>query len=235
MTATMPRFAPHASTPGEILVAVAIERAVRQRIVNVLESTRATVTAAVDSPAELGAACPSGIPHVTIVDWAAGAGGLRRVAESLPGTRLVVIMAEEHLGEVRAAVRAGADGVVLRSRLAQTLAVVVSAVVLGQASVPRERRVDLREHGLSPRERDILRFVARGLPTAEIARELALAPSTVTRHLTSAYSKLGISSRKHALEVLADSLDGDGDGDGGRLDSPQSGFGLHTPAKNGTS
>ena len=85
------------------------------------------------------------------------------MADVLPGTRLVVIMADEQPGEVRAAIRAGADGVVLRSRIAQTLAVVVSAVSLGQASVPRERRVDLREHGLLPRERDILRRVARGL------------------------------------------------------------------------
>ena len=232
MTAPMPRFAPHGSTPGEILVAIAIERAVRQRIVDVLESTQATVMAAVDWPAELGAACSSGIPHVTIVDWAAGgAGGLRQVADSLPGTRLVVIMADEHPGEVRAAMRAGGDGVVLRSRIAQTLGVVVSAVALGQASVPRERRVDLREHGLSPRERDILRRVARGLRTAEIARELSLAPSTVKRHLSSAYSKLGVGSRKEALEVLSDSVDGDG----GQPDSPQPGFGSHNAIKNGTS
>ena len=232
MTAPMPRFATHRSTPGEILVAIATERAVRQRIVDVLESTQATVMAAVDWPAELGAACSSGIPHVTIVDWAAaGAGGLRHVADTLPGTRLVVIMGNEHLGQTRAAIRAGADGVVLRSRFAQTLAVAVSAVALGQASVPRERRVDLREHGLSPRERDILRRVARGLRTAEIARELSLAPSTVKRQLSSAYSKLGVGSRKEALEVLSDSVDGDG----GRPDGPQPGFGSHNAIKNGTS
>jgi DNA-binding NarL/FixJ family response regulator len=232
MTAPMPRFATHRSTPGEILVAIAIERAVRQRIVDVLESTQATVMAAVDWPAELGTACSSGIPHVTIVDWAAaGADGLRQVADTLPGTRLVVIMGTEHLGEVRAAIRAGADGVVLRSRLAQTLPVAVSAVALGQASVPRERRVDLREHGLSPRERDILRRVARGLRTTEIARELSLAPSTVKRHLSSAYSKLGVGSRKEALEVLSESVNGDGS----RPDSPQPGFGSHNAIKNGTS
>jgi two-component system response regulator DesR len=229
MTAPMPRFAPDTSTPGEILVAIAVERAVRHRIVDALESTQATVTAAVDRPAEVGAACPRGIPHVTIVDWAAGrAGGLRQVADSLPGTRLVVIMGNEHLGEVRAAMRAGADGVVLKPRLAQTLAVVVSAVALGQASVPRERRVDLREHGLSPRERDILRRVARGLRTAEIAHELCLAPSTVKRYLSSAYSKLGVGSWDEALEVLADSDDGE-------LDGPQSGSRFHIPVKNGTS
>jgi two-component system response regulator DesR len=153
------------------------------------------------------------------------------VADALPGTRLAVIMADEHLGGVRAAIRAGADGVVLRSRLAQTLAVVVSAVSLGQASVPRERRVDLREHGLLPRERDILRRVEQGMRTAEIARELSLAPSTVKRHLSAAYSKLGVGSRKEALEVLADSVEGDG----GQLEGPQSGYGLQIPVKDGTS
>jgi two-component system response regulator DesR len=135
------------------------------------------------------------------------------------------------LGEVRAAIRAGVDGVVLRSRLAQTLPIAVSAVALGQASVPRERRVDLREHGLSPRERDILTRVAQGLRTTEIARELSLAPSTVKRHLSSAYSKLGVGSRKEALEVLSESVNGDGS----RPDSPQPGFGSHNAIKNGTS
>jgi DNA-binding NarL/FixJ family response regulator len=232
MTSPMLRFAPHESTLVEVLVAIAIERAVRQRVVDALASTQATVTAAVDRPAELSAACASAIPHVTIVDWAAGgAGGLRQVTGSLPGTRLVVIMGDEHLSEIRTAIRAGADGVVLRSSLAQTLAVVVSAVALGQASVPRERRVDLREHGLSPRERDILRRVARGLRTAEIAHELSLAPSTVKRHLSSAYSKLGVGSRNEALEVLPYS----DNGDDGELDSPQSGFGFHVPVGNGTS
>jgi DNA-binding NarL/FixJ family response regulator len=228
----MPRFAPPVLTPGEILVAIAIERAGRHRIVDALESAHATVSAVVDSPGELGAACPSAIPHVTIVDWAAGgARALRQVADSLPGSRLVVLMGNEHLGEVRAAMRAGADGVVLRSRLAQTLAVVVSAVALGQATVPRERRVDMREHGLSPREHAILRRVARGLRTAEIAHELSLAPSTVQRHLSSAYSKLGVGSRSEALEVLAD---GDGRNDG-EVDSPQAGFGFQIPDQNGAS
>jgi len=226
MTAPMLRLAPHVAAPGEILVAVAIERAIRSRIVQALETTHATVTAAVDSPAQLESACESAIPHVTIVDWAAcRAGGLHQVTDRVPGTRVVVVMRREHLGEVRAAMRAGADGVVLQSRLAQTLALVVSSVAMGQASVPRERRVDLREHALSPRERDILMRIARGLRTAEVAQELSLAPSTVKRYLSSAYSKLGVGSRNEALEVLA------GSGDGG-LERPASGFPI--PVKNGT-
>ncbi len=52
--------------------------------------------------------------------------------------------------------------------------------------------------GLSPREFEVLRLVARGLSYAEIGAELYISPRTVARHLQSIYAKLSLDSRAEA-------------------------------------
>ena len=49
--------------------------------------------------------------------------------------------------------------------------------------------------GLSAREAEVLKLVAKGLTNAQIAQELFISPNTVNRHLNSIYRKLGVSSR----------------------------------------
>ena len=56
----------------------------------------------------------------------------------------------------------------------------------------------LHAAGLSPREGDILRAVARGLSNKAIAGELWIAEQTVKFHVTNIYRKLGISNRAEA-------------------------------------
>ena len=58
---------------------------------------------------------------------------------------------------------------------------------------------------LSPRERDVLRLVARGQATKQVARELGLCERTVKFHVGSAMNKLGAENRTHAA-VLATQL-----------------------------
>jgi DNA-binding CsgD family transcriptional regulator len=65
------------------------------------------------------------------------------------------------------------------------------------APQPELQREDI-PGGLSPRELDVLRLVARGLTDAEVADELSISPRTVGRHLSSIYSKLGVGSRTAA-------------------------------------
>jgi len=52
---------------------------------------------------------------------------------------------------------------------------------------------------LTPREREVLELLARGLPNAEIARELVISPKTVGTHVEHIYAKLGVRSRVQAL------------------------------------
>jgi len=52
--------------------------------------------------------------------------------------------------------------------------------------------------GLSAREVEVLRLLARGLTNARIAEELYISPRTVTTHLGSVYRKIGTSTRAEA-------------------------------------
>jgi DNA-binding CsgD family transcriptional regulator len=53
--------------------------------------------------------------------------------------------------------------------------------------------------GLSPREREVIQFVARGKANKEIAVALGMATATVKGHLESIYSKYGVSNRTEAV------------------------------------
>jgi DNA-binding CsgD family transcriptional regulator len=76
--------------------------------------------------------------------------------------------------------------------------------VSAEPTTPAER-LDLcvRAFGLSQRETDIVRAVARGLDTAQIAAELHLAPYTVQDHLKSVFAKAGVGSRRELGPMLA--------------------------------
>lgn len=58
--------------------------------------------------------------------------------------------------------------------------------------------------GLSAREVDVLRLVAQGLTDAQVAESLVISPRTVNWHLTSIYSKLGVSSRAAATRYAVE-------------------------------
>ena len=101
--------------------------------------------------------------------------------------------ARTHLGDGRwVAVRA--------ARLRPSDAISVSV----EPATPNER-LDLcvRAFGLTAREADIVRRVARGLDTASIARELHLAPYTIQDHLKSIFAKTGVDSRRDLVPLLS--------------------------------
>jgi DNA-binding CsgD family transcriptional regulator len=74
----------------------------------------------------------------------------------------------------------------------------------GDALLLEESREEL---GLTPRERQILAWVARGKTNPEIAQILWIAPTTVRRHLEHVYAKLGVSTRTAAVARFLGSLD----------------------------
>ena len=66
------------------------------------------------------------------------------------------------------------------------------------AAPPVETSVPSYPDGLTAREVEVLRFIAKGLTDAQIAEQLVISPRTVNTHLTSIYGKIQVTSRSAA-------------------------------------
>jgi DNA-binding NarL/FixJ family response regulator len=84
----------------------------------------------------------------------------------------------------------------------RTLVPTVRAVVVGQIVVPEALRRQAVPAALSHRERQVLALVVEGCTNGEIAHRLFLAESTVKSHLATAFSKLGVRSRRDATAMI---------------------------------
>jgi DNA-binding NarL/FixJ family response regulator len=127
---------------------------------------------------------------------------LRRLRRELREPAIVAVAPMATGTGVRRALDAGADAVVFDSELESTLAVAVRAVASGQSVVPRKLRASVERPAFSHRERQVLSFVSRGLTNAQIADELFLSESTIKSHLSSAFAKFGVRSRKEAAALF---------------------------------
>jgi DNA-binding NarL/FixJ family response regulator len=115
---------------------------------------------------------------------------------------VVVACASIQRREVRAALAAGAAGVVIYDDLDSSLGPCLRAVRVGQICVPRGHGRQIEPPVLSTREKQILGLVVMGYMNGEIAQRLFLAESTVKSHLSSAFGKLGVRSRNEAVDLI---------------------------------
>jgi DNA-binding NarL/FixJ family response regulator len=127
---------------------------------------------------------------------------LRRLRREMREPGIIAISPMATGTGVRRALDAGADAIVFEPELESTLAVAVSAVASGQSVVPRKLRASVERPAFSHRERQVLAFVSRGLTNAQIAEKLFLSESTIKSHLSSAFSKFGVRSRKEAASLF---------------------------------
>jgi DNA-binding NarL/FixJ family response regulator len=127
---------------------------------------------------------------------------LRRLRRRQGTPRVVAVSPATTGTGVRRGLDAGADAIVFDDELETTLAVSVFAVASGQSVVPRNHRASVERPTFSHRERQVLSCVARGLTNAQIAEELFLSESTIKSHLSSAFSKFGVRSRKEAAALF---------------------------------
>ena len=135
---------------------------------------------------------------------------VQAVRAKFGGVGVVLVCRHAGAAHVRRALVLGVDGVVLIEQVEAALAAVVGVVRAGQVSVPSEHRREVRTTALTNREKQILGLVVTGLTNAQIADELYLAESTVKSHLSSAFGKLGVSSRSEAATVIVDPVRGRG-------------------------
>ncbi len=126
------------------------------------------------------------------------------LAQRFEGVPIVLACAEIERWEVRAALAAGAAGIVLHEALESTLGPCLRAVLAGQTCVPRDHWRQIEPPALSMREKQILGLVVMGYMNSQIAEQLFLAESTVKSHLSSAFGKLGVRSRNEAVNLILD-------------------------------
>jgi DNA-binding NarL/FixJ family response regulator len=130
-----------------------------------------------------------------------------RVARELGdvgNARIVLYCPAIERWDVRAALAAGAAGIVFDRDGDDALGACLAAVHAGQTCVPREHARQIDPPALSTREKQILGLLVMGYMNSQIAERLYLAESTVKSHLSSAFGKLGVRSRNQAVDLILD-------------------------------
>lgn len=148
---------------------------------------------------------------VLVADLAAPSGmaALRRVRSEVPDAHLVVVARDDRGAmAARQALNAGAEGFVRADEVDRALAPALDAVMAGLVCAPRAARRLIAKPTFSHREKEVLELLTEGLTNRQIAAGLYLAESTVKTHLTSAFAKLGVRSRKDAAALLLDPAEG---------------------------
>lgn len=128
-----------------------------------------------------------------------------------PPAILVVTMFDDDQ-HLLPALQAGADGYLLKEEPKTTLAQGISSVLCKQPILSAQitqRLIQLVQDikpannhvscPLTMREQDILRAIAKGYQTTEVAHLLNISPHTAAKHLKNIYAKLGIHSRAQAV------------------------------------
>jgi DNA-binding NarL/FixJ family response regulator len=163
-------------------------------------------------------------PRLVLLDLSmpglSGLEALPQIREAAPGCEVVVLTASGTEENLLGAIRGGAAGYLLKSESPERIVEFLLGVARGEAALSGEiarRLLDrVREGGdrqsgvpdeiaqaLSAREVEVLLLLDEHLGTDQIARRLFISEHTVRSHVKSLLRKLGVSSRREALEALA--------------------------------
>jgi NarL family two-component system response regulator LiaR len=153
-------------------------------------------------------------PDVVLMDLVMpaldGLGAMRAIRDRVPSARVIVLTSFADDDRLLPALRAGAAGYLLKNAQPNELARAVRAAHAGEALLDPFVAARLVEalggeqeplDRLTPREREVLMLIGRGLPNKLIARELELSEKTVKTHVGHVLAKLGVSDRTQAALV----------------------------------
>jgi DNA-binding NarL/FixJ family response regulator len=143
-----------------------------------------------------------------------GISATRKLLDAFPETRVVILTTFEQDDYIFGALRAGASGFLLKRTRPEELVAAVHTIAAGDSLLSPsvtsrviERMAqqpgpdashDARLDELTPRERDVLELLARGLSNAEIAAGLRIEESTVKTHVKRLLAKLRVRDRVQA-------------------------------------
>jgi len=156
-------------------------------------------------------------PHVVLMDIRMpdldGIAATREVLSASPEVKVVMLTTFEDDDYIFGALAAGASGFLLKRTRPEELIGAIHTVAEGDALLspsvtrkvidrattqPRVGRTDALDR-LTPREREVLELIARGMSNAEIAESLVVEETTVKTHVKRVLAKLGLRDRVQAV------------------------------------
>jgi DNA-binding NarL/FixJ family response regulator len=156
------------------------------------------------------------LPDIMLLDVSMPGGGVeaaRQIALAYPVVKIVMLTVSQNEDDVTEALRAGAQGYVLKGVAARELVEILRGVASGGAYVtptlaagllydltnaPQSRRASSPLDELTERERQILERVAAGDSNKEIGAQLGLTEKTVKHHMSNILQKLQVRNRVEA-------------------------------------
>lgn len=162
-------------------------------------------------------------PDVVLLDVHLGAGSgasvVTAVAPTAPEVKFLAISVSDSPEDVISVIRAGARGYVTKTIETVELLNAIERIAAGDAVFsPRlagfvldaftgsvaQTSVDEDLNQLTPREREVLRLIARGYAYKEVARQLTLSVKTIETHVSSVLRKLQLSNRQELTRWASD-------------------------------
>jgi DNA-binding NarL/FixJ family response regulator len=149
------------------------------------------------------------LPDVTLMDLQmpemSGIDAIIAIRNEFPQARMVVLTT--YIGDVQVlrALKAGAQGYLLKSLLHKELLETIRAVHAGRKALSSEASHEIASHAtddaLTPPEIMVLRLIADGNANKQIASQLSITEETVKSRVKNILSKLGANDRTHAAMI----------------------------------
>ena len=153
-------------------------------------------------------------PEVVLMDVTMpvldGVEATRRIRQRLPEVRVVMLTMHADEATLAQAIRAGADGYLVKDCSTEEIAETIRLVAAGETALSRQVAVSMLaevqalpadgpEEVVSKREEEVLQLIADGCSSAEVAERLFISQKTVKNHLASIYHKLDARDRTQAV------------------------------------
>jgi DNA-binding NarL/FixJ family response regulator len=158
------------------------------------------------------------MPDLALLDLGlpdgSGISVIEAIRHKVPACRVLVFTVFEDKASVLNTLKAGADGYILKDTTAEMVLAHVRATLAGETPIsaraanhllslvrdePVVEEAAADAPHLSPRERELLEYLARGLSRKEAARIMSLSPYTVAEYVQGIYRKLQVRSRGEAV------------------------------------
>lgn len=148
-------------------------------------------------------------PDVTLMDLRMpdldGIAAVRAIRAEFPDAKIIALTSYDGDHEIYSALDAGVQGYILKEMVHTEVLRAIRQVQSGNRLVPPRVVERLAEHfpqaALTPREVEVLGYVAKGLSNNEIAQKLGTAGGTVKIHVQNILAKLRASDRTHAVTL----------------------------------